>query len=367
MPPLRALFVVPHGEWAPGPRYRVFQFLPGLSALGIHADVLVVHPEGRTTRRVPSVQSRRASRAAALASAWMLNQLAFLRVVRLAPRYDRIFIYRCPVPSWVRSSLGPRKDDILFDFDDALDQPELEGGPLQHWRVRVLRRGMENAVALSGLTITSNRRNASVVESLGGRALIVPTCVDLARAALRDRCRLTSPRPVLGWIGTPTTARYLAGIEDPLLRLSEARALTVRLIGAGRAPFDRLAADLRDWSLVTESEDVAAFDIGLMPMPDTPWTRGKAALKALQYGAAGMATVASWTATNAEILGEQEGTLLCRSGDEWLAALRRLLDDDAFRVELGERARRRVESDFALGVVLPKIHAAIVTVSRADS
>ena len=367
MPQLRTLFVVPQGEIAPGPRYRVFQYLPGLRALGVVPTVLAVRPDQATARQLSRARPSRSQRFFDLVAAWRQNQFAFRDVVREAPRYDRLFVYRCPVPSWARRALSPLRDRILFDFDDALDQPELEGGPLQYWRVKVLRRGLENAVAVAGLTITSNGRNASVVQGMGGRVAVIPTSVDVSRAVTRDRRSLTAPRPVLGWIGTPTTALYLAGIEDPLSRLASVQDVAIRLVGAGRSPFARLEPELQPWSLPTEPNDVAAFDVGLMPMPDTPWTRGKAALKALQYGAAGMPTVASWTETNAAILGERDGALLCRTADDWFEALRRLLADDAFRVEMGARARRRVESGYSLDVVLPRLHRAIVDVARAGA
>jgi glycosyltransferase involved in cell wall biosynthesis len=337
----------------------VFQYLTRLEALGIQPVVLIVRAEHSTVQLLTAARQGRAHRAAHLAVAWLENHRAMAQVVRRVRDFDRVFIYRCPVPAWARPALLAHRDRILFDFDDALDQPELEGGPLQHWRVRVLRQGMQNAVAVSRLTITSNRRNAAVVRELGGQVEIIPTSVDVSRAVLRDRTRLSTLAPILGWIGTPTTARYLGQTEDALIRLSVTRPLDVRLIGAGRNPFGRFQPDLRPWSLESEFEDVDAFDIGLMPMADTQWTRGKAALKALQYGAAGMPTVASWTETNAEILGEREGALLCRSTDEWLGALERLLDNDEFRVELGARARRRVEAGYSLDAMAPRLYRAI--------
>ncbi len=359
MAAVRTLFVVPDGKLAPGPRYRVFQYLARLEALGIEPSVRVVRPERSTVRLLTGARQGRARRAIHLAAAWLQNQRAMGEVVRRVRHFDRVFIYRCSVPGWARSALLPHRDRILFDFDDALDQPELEGGALEHWRVRVLRRGLENAIAVSGLTITSNRRNAEVVQNLGGRVDVIPTAVDVSKALVRDRATLSAPAPLLGWIGTPTTARYLTDIEDALRRVAETRAVRLRLIGAGRSPFTRVEADVRPWSLETEFEDLDAFDIGLMPMPDTPWTQGKAALKALQYGAAGMPTVASWTRTNAEILGEREGAVLCQSTEDWVAALGRLITDADLRVTLGSRARRRVETRYSLDVTAPRLYRAI--------
>lgn len=360
MSKLRTLFVVPQGELAPGPRYRVYQFLPRLRAMGVEPTMLVARPDRATARLLSAAPSNRARRAAGLAAAWAQNHRVMLRLARLAGRFDRVVIYRCPVPTWAGRILAAHRDRILFDFDDALDQPELEGGALQHWRVRVLRRGLENAVRVSGLTITSNNRNAEVVRRLGGRVIVIPTSVDVTRALPRDRARLSEPAPVLGWIGTPTTARYLRDVEEAIESLAAKRPVAVRLVGAAGSPFARLRPELHAWSLETEFDELAAFDVGLMPMPDTPWTRGKAALKALQYGAAGMPTVASWTTTNAEILGERQGALLCRTTGEWLDALTRLLDEPAFRLTLGQRARRLVEAEYSLDVVTPTLLRAIV-------
>lgn len=356
---LRTLFVVPLGEHAPGPRYRVFQYLPRLEALGIESTVLVAAP-GRPTDAISAAPApRRPRRLAHLARTFVWNHWAMVRLVRQVRAYDRVLIYRCPVPAWARRALSAHRDRILFDFDDALDQPELEGGMLQHWRARILRRGMQNAVAASGLTITSNRRNAAVVRALGGRVTVIPTCVDVSRAVLRDRTGLSAPAPVLGWIGSPSTARYLLGIEDALTRVAARHTISVRLIGAGCNPFVRFRPDMRPWALSTELEDVSAFDIGLMPMPDTVWTRGKAALKALQYGAAGVPAVASWTETNAEILGEHDGVLLCRSNDDWIDALGRLLTDPALRLAVSARARRLVEARYSADAMAPRLFHAI--------
>ncbi len=120
-------------------------------------------------------------------------------------------------------------------------------------------------------------------------------------------------------------------------------------------PHRARAADIRPWKLESEVGELGGFDIGLMPMPDTPWTRGKAALKALQYGASGAPAVASWTTTNAEILGEHEGAVLCRSNHDWLTALDELIKNDDLRSERGRRGRRLVEQRYSVAVNAPRL------------
>ena len=352
---LRVLFVTPQGAEAPGPRYRVYQFLPSYRRAGLDVTTLAMQGAASTRRSLYGAHASALARFAHLVTLGLEAQLLALRLCREAPRYDRVFLYRIPLPRWSRRFLEPHRARILYDFDDALDLVEAEGGFGQGLRARVLRSGLETAVAVSAVTVTSNARNAAVVQALGGRATMVPTVVDLDRLVFRDRSSAGHRPLILGWIGTPSTSRYLPLIEDALTEVRRTRDVVVRLVGAGRSPFSRLEAECRPWSAESEAAEIAAFDIGLMPMPDTAWTRGKAALKALQYGASGAPTVASWTPTNAEILGEDQGALLCRDEGEWVANLTRLVDDGALRGRLGQHARRRVESDYSLQVVAPRL------------
>jgi hypothetical protein len=351
---LRVLFVSLQGVQSPGPRYRVFQYLPRLEAMGIQPTVAVMQGESSTRRSIGAPNAVSLARATHHLVVWARIQSFVARVIRRGRQFDRVYMYRIPVPGWAVPALMRDRERMLFDFDDALDQPELDGGWLQSVRARAVRRGFENAVRVCRTTVTSNERNAAVVRALGGHAEIVPTTVDVSRAIVRDRAGAGSP-PVIGWIGTPSTARYLREIEEPLRRVAAMRPVTVRLTGAGLSPFQHLPVELRDWSLETEAADIGGFDIGLMPMPDTPWSSGKAALKALEYSASGAPTVASWTATNQAILGGNDGAILCRTADDWISALARLIDDHAERGERGGRARAWVTETYSVDRHAPRL------------
>ncbi len=351
---LRVLFVSLQGIQSPGPRYRVFQYLPRLEAMGIQSTVAVMQGEGSTRRSIDTPHAGRLARAFHHVAMWIGVQAFVAEVMRRRRQFDRVYLYRIPVPSWAVPALMRDRERMLFDFDDALDQPELDGGWTQRLRVRAVRRGFKNAVRVCRTTVTSNERNAEVVRALGGRVEVVPTTVDVSRAIVRDRASAASPT-VLGWIGTPSTARYLREIEEPLRQVAATRPVTVRLTGAGRSPFQQLPVELADWSLETEVAEIAGFDIGLMPVPDTPWTSGKAALKALEYSASGAPTVASWTATNQAILGGNDGAILCRTADDWVSALVRLIDDNAERVVRGRQARAWVTEWYSIDRQAPRL------------
>jgi glycosyltransferase involved in cell wall biosynthesis len=116
-----------------------------------------------------------------------------------------------------------------------------------------------------------------------------------------------------------------------------------------------LDVTLRPWHLDSEVQETLSFDIGLMPMPTSGWSRGKAALKALQYGAAGLSTIGSWTETNERILGTDACTVLCRTDDEWAEALQRLISDPQLRMRLGARGRARVIDQYSIEAVAPRL------------
>jgi len=347
----RVLLATIQGPSSPGPRYRVLQYVPSFEAAGIDCTVWSLQSEASTARSLRSANSRPSSRLLHRAITWLQAGLFAVRVARAVERFDRVLLYRIPVPSWAVPALRTWRERILCDFDDALDAVETGANDvLGGVRERILRRGLLNAIAVSRIAITSNQRNADLVQAAGGTAAIVPTSIDTARVTFRDRRALGSAVPVVGWMGTPSTAPYLRLIETPLADLRASRQVVVRLVGAGANPFARLDTELRPWHYATEVEDLHAFDVGVMPMPDTRWTRGKAALKALQYGASGAPTVASWTPTNAEILGEDAGTILCRSEGEWTKALDELVGSDDVRSERGRRGRELVERCYSVAV-----------------
>jgi glycosyltransferase involved in cell wall biosynthesis len=285
------------------------------------------------------------------------TQIGCLRLLARLGRYDRVLLYRVAVPAWAAFLLRRRRRDLVYDYDDALDASE--GQTLvERLRQRHLAKALARAVDVCAAVCTSNGRNAAVIERLGGRAVVVPTSVDVA--AFPPRGAASADRVVLGWMGTPSTAKYLPAIEPALDAVLSARPSAVlRLIGSGTNPFARLQPEIVAWRQDEEIDQLLRFDIGLMPMPDTPWTRGKAALKALQYGAARAPIVASWTSTNEEILGGESGAVLCRTTDEWAATLLALIDDPVRRRSLGEAAHAHVSRRYSIDVNGPRLAAVV--------
>lgn len=351
---MKVLFLVQHTEVSPGTRYRVLQYLPALEAAGLLCTVRVAQSEGSTDAALGHLSGARHVRTLHWARSWSETHASLARLISLLPRFDRCVFYRIPLPAWTTTWLRPYRNRLMYDFDDALDAHEAgETRIMDRLRGRLWRHSLARAIACCRVIVTSNHRNAAAVAAAGGEAVVIPTSVDVDRYAFTPR-RQTTGRLVLGWIGTPSTAGYLALIEEPLRRILRRYDVELRLVGVDRSPLGDLRVTVRPWRLETEVDEIAAFDIGLMPMPDTAWTRGKAALKALQYGASGAPTVASWTETNEQILGRDLGALFCRSAADWDRALGQLIEDQTLREQLGRRARDRVAALYSVEANAPK-------------
>jgi glycosyltransferase involved in cell wall biosynthesis len=185
---------------------------------------------------------------------------------------------------------------------------------------------------------------------------IVPTVVDtdVYRPVARSG---TSPL-VIGWIGSPSTwegVRHFLPVLEELCRTGRAR---FRVVGAGTsAGRDKFPGmELVSWSAETEVVEVQSFDIGIMPLPEAPFQRGKCGYKLIQYMACGVPAVGSPIGINAVIL-QGGGGLAARTASEWADALDRLLSDAALRRRLGQSGRRFVVEQYSLSRYAPRLIA----------
>ena len=193
------------------------------------------------------------------------------------------------------------------------------------------------------------------VRAAGAREVVViPSVVDF------DRYPMTPPPagrpPVIGWIGSPSTAASLDAIVGPLARACAGGRARVVLVGVTPGlrswPFP---CEERPWVEGREAEEIAGFDLGIMPLADDPWSRGKCGYKLVQYLACGRPAVASPVGVNPAIVIDGVTGLLADTDEAWVAALDRLIDDPALRARLGRAGRAHIESHYALQRTAPLV------------
>jgi len=277
-----------------------------------------------------------------------------LRDFARAGRFDLVLVYResAPIGPPVFERLLIRKGkSYVYDFDDALFVgPVHPSNRRWSWLRAPARYG--EIVRGARTVIAANEYLGAWARGLGAEVTIIPTPVDTTRF-VPGRRRSGSPF-VIGWIGSSTTAPYLRLLDEVLDRLVGRIDFVLRVVG-GTYAHPRAPVEVIPWSLAREPDDVAGFDIGVLPEPDDVWTRGKGAFKAILYMAVGLPVVASTVGVNPEVIPEGRVGFCVQSADEWVAAIERLAGDPDLRARLGATGRRWVEERYSLKALAPRM------------
>lgn len=266
-------------------------------------------------------------------------------------RYDLVVIQKKlfgRVELGVISMLNSR---LAYDFDDAVMFHEIERNePLRgkYFTRFTAMCGRCRGVIAGNTTLAELARLARGVGEWDPSVLVLPTPVDTE--AIVPRAYDPTRRGLrIGWMGTRGNLGHLMSIADPLRRVMSAFPGSELLVVTDGAPeLDAMPVRVKPWSAGDEADDLRSFDVGIMPLRDNLWTRGKGGFKLLQYMAAGVAAVASPVGINREIIVHGENGFLAGNEIEWEECLCRLLEDLELRRRLGLSGRATVESRFAL-------------------
>jgi glycosyltransferase involved in cell wall biosynthesis len=247
-----------------------------------------------------------------------------------------------------------RRARIVYDLDDAVMYRPT--GRRRQWSVmRGLR--FSRMVRQSLLYIAGNEYLAERAPRLA-RTLVRPTPVDVPRYAPREDW--PERGRVVGWIGTGSTLPYLRAVGPALAELAEQREnLVLRVIGPVPPEFPGVAVEHVPWTEESEAGALRELDVGILPLPDDRWTRGKCAFKALQYMAAAVPVVASPVGMNREVVREGVTGYLASTGRDWVSFLGRLLDGPTLRETMGGAGRRRVSEEYSTEALTPPLAEAL--------
>jgi len=235
----------------------------------------------------------------------------------------------------------------VFDLDDAIyvRKPRRLGEQPDDsiWR----RKKFAATCRWVDVVAAGNDVLAGVARRSARATAILPTSIDTA--AYRPTTATAADAPTIVWIGSPENLVYLEILRPALARLSVRHpALKLRVICSRFPDWDEVNIERIAWSTATEAESLAAAHIGVMPLTDDEWTRGKCAFKLLQYMAAGLPCVASPVGANTEAVLEGVTGFHARTTEEWERHLESLIRSPALRARLGAGGREHVESRYAL-------------------
>jgi glycosyltransferase involved in cell wall biosynthesis len=238
------------------------------------------------------------------------------------------------------------------DYDDAIfHQYDLHPNPLVR---TMLQKKIDTVMRHAALVIVGNDYLAERASEAGARWVeILPTVIDIERYTISGKRQNNGFN--IGWIGTPMTAKYLYRIKDALVRICLEEKAQLLLVGLEKIDIEGVPVKTFQWSEEKEVELIQMFDVGIMPLPDNPWERGKCGYKLIQYMACSLPVIASPVGANRKIVDDGINGYLASTETEWLESFHRLQQDKRLRTEMGKAGRAKVESKYCLQVTAPRL------------
>lgn len=328
---------------APSQRYRFEQWQPHLRAEGITLDLVPSADDGLLS--ILYKPGRPLAKAAALGRAFWKSILQ-LPATR---RYDVILVHRAICiggPALLERIVTLFGRPVIFDFDDAIYR--LHTSAANRWFGWLKFPGKTAAICRLSTHITvGNAFLADYARQYNPNVTIIPSSVDTERYRPIERNGMAR-RLIIGWTGSSTSQTHLEMFAPVLRELLGRHDVEMRVLSDREPVLPGVACTWRRWSPETEVEEVGQFDIGIMPMPDDPWARGKCAFKALQYMALGVPAVCSPVGANADVIQHGVNGLLAATSRDWLNQLGSLLHNADQRQRLGAAGRNTVEQQYSM-------------------
>jgi glycosyltransferase involved in cell wall biosynthesis len=371
---LKVLVLTRYERLGSSSRVRFLQFLPKLAERGFEFDIVpllsndyveAIYNEEAGYNEEAVYNGKTAETVEGSLSA--VGAAYFRRLFKLLRRhsYDLIWLEKEALP-WIPAGIEAlllRGVPYVVDLDDAWFL-RYDAHPSAAIR-RLLWGKIEAIARRSSLVVAGNNYLGAQVREAGARRVeVIPSSIDLTRYPAEPALPPLKSGPaepiIIGWIGTPHTVVYLSMIEPALRQVLSAGGAKLHVIGAS------VPANLADlpsasfaWAESTEVEAITRFDIGIMPLRDGEWEKGKCGYKLLQAMAAARPVIASAVGANTDIIQDGVNGLLVSLSSQWVAAMKCLIDDPMLRHRLGLAGRRTVEQGYSLAANFSRLASAL--------
>lgn len=342
------LFLVPYPlDEAPSQRFRFEQYFQTLSEAGYRYSVQSFLPSYNW--RAFYGPGNGIKKLGALIFGFGKRIFAVLKTLG----FDFVFIHRevtpigPPIFEWIISKILRKK--IIYDFDDAI---WLTDKTNERWLEKSIRwRGKVKWICKWSYKVScGNDYLSNYARQFNGNVVLNPTTIDTDKYSgqLIQSAKKNTEKVIIGWTGSHSTLKYLNGIEEVLQRLEKTFPEVEFWVIADKLPKLNLPKlQFRPWARETEVQDLTNFDIGLMPLPNDVWTKGKCGFKALQYMAIGIPAVVSPVGVNTKIIKHGENGYLA-ADYEWEELISSLIKNKSLRKELGKGGITTVENSFSV-------------------
>lgn len=353
---MKILFLVPYPTEGASNRVRVEQFLPYLESKGIRY-------------KIRSFVNKRFYKILYLPSRYIEKIFWFIvctinRIFDILRSlgYDLVFIHREAYPFFgavIESILFVIGKPIIYDFDDAIFLPSTSKQNIYINKFKNPGK-ISDIIKMSRSVIAGNNYLRDFALQFNKNTVVIPSSVDTEKykpvSPKADKGRL-----VIGWIGSNTTEAFLYDLEETFVSLSDKyKNLVIKIIGAEFRSLRLKNVMNKKWMLNEEVVDLQSVDIGIMPMPDNLWTRGKCGFKAILYMACGIPVVASPVGADLEIMDEGTNGFLACGNKEWMDKLSALIEDASLREKIGKNAREKIIKKYSLDYTAPIFYEVLI-------
>jgi len=346
---LRVLALPQYGKKGASSRMRFWQYLPALNQACVNVEVQEFIDDKALLDRYKN---------GAYGLVTLLKRYALrIRLLLGHKHFELLWIEKESLswaPLWVELALI-RHVPYVLDFDDAVfhnyDQHRISA---VRW---LFGSRLDRLMSKAKLVVCGNQYLAERARRAGALWVeVLPTVIDLERypvSALSDATKGNGDLRIV-WIGSPSTAQYLQILQKPLQLLAQRFDFVFWVIGA-ECQIPGVQVECLPWTVSTEVECIAAGHVGVMPLQDSAWERGKCGYKLIQYMACGLPVVASPVGINTEIVERGVNGYLASSDEEWVASLEVLLNQSELRLRLGSAGRAKVVSQYCIQITGPKL------------
>lgn len=349
---MKVLLFSKYSRRGPSSRLRSLQYLPLLREYGIDVQVHALFSDAYLEALYSGSSS----------AAWhRVGWHGMQRILQLLRRSEHdlawiegeLFPY---LPNWIESALARSVRPYVVDYDDALfHKYDLSQSPLVR---RLLGRKIDQVMRNATCVIAGNGYLAARALQAGAtRTAIIPTVVDERRYTTVSHGD-GKQQPVIGWIGSPATEHYVLDNRDVLEHVCVKYGARLLLIGPRAeiaSQFGSVVPEVVAWSEDTEVAMISRMDIGIMPLRNGPWERGKCGYKIIQYMACGLPVVASAVGANNDIVHDGENGFLVDEPSVLAQRLGQLITDWSLRARMGQAGRACVENEYSLKAQVPRL------------
>ncbi len=339
----RILFLAPHRlNRSPSQRYRFEQYIPFLEQHNFHChlsyiisekDDTIFYSEGNTFKKF-----------------WILIKAILHRIKDTFSynSYDIVFVQREAImigSSYFEKRIKGSRAKYIFDFDDSIWLMDTSDGNKRYEWLKNPEKTIRN-IRYADMVFAGNGYLANYARSCNVHVKIIPTTIN---TDFHKPVPKRNDKVIIGWIGSHTTIKHFEyALEFLAIIKKKYPQIEIRVVGDAEYVNESLNIKGIAWSSTTEVEMINSFSIGIMPLPDDEWAKGKCGLKGLSYMACEVPTIMSPVGVNTEIIQHGKNGFLASTTDEWMACLSQLIENPELRETIGKAGRQTVLEKYSV-------------------